>query len=94
VVGRHRSARTEDNVRCCTQSAASETEKIRDTMFQVTGYQKNINTHLKLLPKKSQVTCCVTQLATVWFFYSESRRSKDLILNMCSHEDHMHTDCP
>jgi hypothetical protein len=28
----------------------------------------------------------------LWFFYSESTTSKDLILNMCSHEDHMHTN--
>jgi hypothetical protein len=30
------------------------------------------------------------QFTTLWFVYSESTRSKNLILNMCSHEDHMH----
>jgi hypothetical protein len=49
---------------------------------------------LKLLLNRSRVTCCVTQLTTSWFVYSESTRPKDLILNMCSHGDRMHTNFP
>jgi hypothetical protein len=48
----------------------------------------------KLLQRISQVTCLVRQLTTLWFIYSESTRLEFLILNICSHEDHMHTDCP
>jgi len=44
--------------------------------------------------KRSQVACYATDLATLWFFYSESTRSKDLIWNIYSHEDYMHTNCP
>jgi len=47
-----------------------------------------------LLLKRSQVTCCVTKLINLWFVYIESMRLKDLTLNMCSHEDHMHTHSP
>jgi septum formation topological specificity factor MinE len=36
----------------------------------------------------------LTQLTTLWFVYSVSTELKDLILNMCSHEDHMHTNFP
>jgi hypothetical protein len=49
---------------------------------------------LKLLLERSQVTCCVTQLTTLWFVYSKSMRLKDLILNMCSREGHMHANSP
>jgi hypothetical protein len=28
------------------------------------------------------------------FVYSESTRQKDLVLNLCSHKYHMHTNCP
>jgi hypothetical protein len=48
---------------------------------------------LKLLLKRSQVTCCMTQLTALWFVYSEFMRLNILILNMCSH-DLMHTNSP
>jgi len=43
---------------------------------------------LKLLLKRLEVTCCMTQMTTLWFVYSESTKSKNLILNMCLHENH------
>jgi len=46
------------------------------------------------LLKRSQMTCCLTQLTNFWFVYSESTRQKDLTLNICSHEDHMHINSP
>jgi len=33
----------------------------------------------------------MTQLTSLWFVYSMSVRLKDLLLNACSHENHMHT---
>jgi hypothetical protein len=30
----------------------------------------------------------------LWFVYGKSTRLKDLILNISSHEDHMHTNSP
>jgi hypothetical protein len=34
------------------------------------------------------------QLTNVLFIYSDSMRLKDLILNMCSHDGHMHINSP
>jgi hypothetical protein len=47
---------------------------------------------LKVLLKRSQVTCCMIQLTTLWFAYIKSIRLKDLISSFCSHEDHLHTN--
>jgi len=49
---------------------------------------------LKLMVKGWQATSCVTFLTTLWFVYSESTKSKDLILKVCSHENHMHRNSP
>jgi len=68
-------------------------------LFPMGLLQKNVHTKpthsvlsckqkLKLVLKRSQITCCVTQFTTVWFIHSESTRSKDPVLNMCSHKDH------
>jgi len=53
-----------------------------------------LEAELKLLLKRSQVTCCVAQMTTLWFICSESMRSNYLRLTMCSHEDHTHTKSP
>jgi hypothetical protein len=44
--------------------------------------------------KRSQATCCMMKLTTLWFIYSESTMLKGCILDMYSHEDHMHTKSP
>jgi len=68
------------------------TSKIMFTAQPAHGPQ--IANRKKLLLKRSQVTCCMIQLAILWFIYSESRKLKDLILSMCSHKDHMHINSP
>jgi len=49
---------------------------------------RSFNRKLKLLIKRWQVTCCMTQLTTLRLVYSQFN------LSMCSHEDHMNTQCP
>jgi len=49
---------------------------------------------VKVLQKRSQVTCYVMQLTIVWFFYSMSIGSEHVILNVRLHEDHVHTESP
>lgn len=46
----------------------------------------------KLMLKRSQVICCMIQLTTVWFVYSDSARSNNHTLNKCLKEDHIHID--
>jgi hypothetical protein len=53
---------------------------------------RTYNRKWKLLVERSQVTFGMTQVTNLWFSYSESMRSEDLILNTCSHEDHTHTN--
>jgi hypothetical protein len=41
-----------------------------------------------------KVTGGMVRDTTLWLVYGESTRSTDLILNVCSHDDSMHTYCP
>jgi len=58
------------------------------------AYHTNLHTvqelqvEIEAAAEESQVTCCLTQLTTMWFIY-ESMRSK-----RCSHEDHMQINSP
>jgi hypothetical protein len=47
---------------------------------------------LKLLLKISQVICCVTWITALWFTYRKYMRLHNVMMNMCSHRDHKHTN--
>jgi len=51
---------------------------------------QELQAKIKALTKAITGDMGVTQMTTVWFIYSESTISKDLILNMHSHKGHLY----